>query len=295
MKVLDDYVFDDITAARMEAVLRYWREADPAAVAIYDVGKLKFDPARIVQRASTYFEGMLRDRVNQAALSVTLAFATGSDLDAIASRYPGGVPRLAVVDDPRPFSEAPEDWESDDRYRRRIWLSPAALSPHGVKEAYEFWALTALPTLKDATAYADEGTPNVYVTIMRDGPNPMPSQADLLDVRAFIYENARKGMTDVVSVLAPEPVDTAFNADVWLFPGPDATLVTDQIEQAVADMITRQSWLGYDYTLNAFNAALFKPGVANAVPTSPTRDLIVGPRQFVRPTGVNIRYRGRTE
>ena len=81
---------------------------------------------------------LLRDRVNQAARSITLAYAIGTDLDAIASRYPGGVPRLPS--------------ESDDRYRRRIWLSPNTLSPHGTAEAYEFWALTALPALRDVTA-----------------------------------------------------------------------------------------------------------------------------------------------
>ena len=41
---------------------------------------------------------------------------------------------------------------TDERYRRRIWLSPNTLSAHGTAEAYEFWALTAEPALRDVTA-----------------------------------------------------------------------------------------------------------------------------------------------
>src|SRR5215475_5334491 len=143
MQVLETIDTDAIIGARMAKLVELWREADPPAGAVYDVGMLEFDPLKINQECATYFELMLRDRVNQAARAVTLAFAVGSDLDAIASRYPGGLPRLPN--------------ETDDRYRRRIQLSPNALTPHGTGEAYEFWALTADGSLRDASATTVEG------------------------------------------------------------------------------------------------------------------------------------------
>jgi phage-related baseplate assembly protein len=73
----------------MAKLVELWREADPPAGAVYDVDALEFDRSRSI-RSARPFELMLRDRVNQAARAVTPAFASGSDLDAIATRYPGG-------------------------------------------------------------------------------------------------------------------------------------------------------------------------------------------------------------
>ena len=62
----------------------------------YDVGQLEFDPIKIKAERLAFFEALLRDRVNQAARGVTCSIWHGSNLDAIASRYPGGVPRQSV-------------------------------------------------------------------------------------------------------------------------------------------------------------------------------------------------------
>ena len=93
-EVLEALDVETILDARMGRFVELWKEHDPPAGAVYDVEGLEFDPIKITQETSTYFELLQRDRVNQAARSVTLAFAVGGDLDAIASRYPGGVPRL---------------------------------------------------------------------------------------------------------------------------------------------------------------------------------------------------------
>ena len=115
MVVLEKIDVETILAERMARLKELWAKYDPPSAAQYDVEQLEFDPIKINQEACSYFELLIRDRINQAARSITLAYAIGTDLDAIASRYPGGVPRL--------------EGESDDRYRRRIWLSPNTLSP----------------------------------------------------------------------------------------------------------------------------------------------------------------------
>ena len=154
MLVLESIDADKIIANRMGRFKTLWKQYDPPNGAQYDVGELEFDPIKITQENSAYFELMLRDRVNQAARAVTLAFAVGADLDAIASRYPGGVPRLLD--------------ERDEHYKRRVWHSPNVLSPHGTAESYVFWALTADPTLHDASATTTEGTGKVYITLMAE-------------------------------------------------------------------------------------------------------------------------------
>ena len=135
MALLEPISTETNISDRMARFKALWLHYDPPNGAQYDVGNLEFDPIKIQAENAAFFEALLRDRVNQACRGVTLAFGHGADLDAIASRYPGGVPR--------------QENEGDVRYRRRVWSSPNPLSSHGTAEAYEFWGLTALPTLRD--------------------------------------------------------------------------------------------------------------------------------------------------
>lgn len=281
MRVLETIDVEVVLGARMARLVALWRDRDPPAGAVYDVDSLEFDPIKINQEVASYFELMLRDRVNQAARAVTLAFAIGSDLDAIASRYPGGVPRLAG--------------ESDDRYRRRIWLSPNTLAPHGNEEAYVFWALTADPTLRDASAVTVEGTGDITITIVAEGDNPRPSQSQIIAVRAYILDQARKGLTDVIHVAGPIVVETDYSARVWLYPGPDADVLMATLHSAVDALIERQRWLGYDHTLLALSAVLGTNGVQNAKIDLPASDLAVDDRGLVKVNSVNLQYAGRAE
>jgi len=235
----------------------------------------------------------LRDRVNQAAKAVTLAFASGSDLDAIASRYPGGMPRLTD--------------EDDDHFRMRVWLSPNTLSPHGTYEAYTFWAMTAAPTLRDATATAVRGTPNVTITIMADGtevtvgdngksitsfPSPIPSNDDLDAVRLYVADESRKGLTDVVFVRKPKIINVNYDISIWLFPGWDEKSLMAEIWKKVAALIEKQRWLGYSHMQAAVESACMIAGVYNCKVNSPD-DTVVDQHEVVVVDDVTITYEGR--
>ena len=54
--------------------------------------ELESDPANKILEVAAYREMLLRQRVNEAARGVMIAFATGSDLDHLAAFY--GVTRL---------------------------------------------------------------------------------------------------------------------------------------------------------------------------------------------------------
>lgn len=278
--VLEPLDSERILADRMTRLIEIWKEHDPPEGAAYDVETLEFDPIKIVEETCTYFELLLRDRVNAAAKSVTLAYATGGDLDAIASRYPGGVPRL--------------EGEDDERYRRRIWLSPATLSPHGIEEAYVFWALTADPTLKDATATTIEGTGHVYVTITASGPDPRPTQDQINQVRAYIYDHARKALTDIVSVLPPRLIETKIILDVWLFPGPDAKVAMAALRASLEALVERQAWLAVDLTrMSIAQAAGNVTGVQDVRILEPATNLLADQRSMIRVTDIELTLRGR--
>lgn len=281
MEVLEQLDSEATIVARMRKLVEIWKSYDPPSAANYDVENLEFDPLRINQEASTYFELLLRDRVNQAARAVTLAFSINGDLDAIASRYPGGVPR--------------QDDETDDHYRRRILLAPNMLSPHGSYEAYVFWALSANINLRDASATTKKGTGAITITVLQEGSDPKPTSTQLLEVYTYINDRSRRGLTDYIYVQPPKIVNTKYRARVWCFPGPDPTTVVATIKEALEDLVEEQRWLGYDHTLLAINAALFQSGVYNAIIDEPTADLIAGTDGYINVTGIELTYVGRGE
>jgi phage-related baseplate assembly protein len=297
MQVIETIDSETIISTRMSKLVEFWKTADPPAAAVYDVDTLEFDPLRINQEASTYFETLLRDRVNQAARAVTTAYAVGGDLDAIASRYPSGVPRLPLVDDPRDFDEYPEDWEDDDRYRERIWLAPSLLSPHGSYEAYVYWAMTADATLHDASAMSERGTGKITVTIMAGyyGEEPTPTDAQMNAVLDYINAESRRGLGDDVNVLPPKITRVAYRVRVWLFPAYNKDTVMAAVAAAVDKLLQDQWWLGCDHTRMALDKALAQPGVYNAIIDEPADDIDVDADGLVLVTSVTLTYAGRGE
>jgi phage-related baseplate assembly protein len=301
MQVLETLDADDIIAERMAKFVELWAKYDPPVAADYDVSSLEFDPIKITEELAAYFELLLRDRINQAAKSVTLAFASGSDLDAIASRYPGGIPRLDTD------SDGTAD-EPDDTYRTRIWLSPNTLSPHGTYEAYVFWAMTAQPALRDATATAVRGTPKVTITIMADGtevaanssytditsfPSPTPSDDDIDTVLEYVRDESRQGLTDVVYVRAPKITYTDYEVDVWLFPGWDKESTLNSVMKQLAELIEKQRWLGYSHVIAAIEAACMITGIYNCQVISPAADILIEKHEVVVVNSVTVTYKGR--
>lgn len=301
MQVLETLDADDIIAERMAKFVELWSKYDPPVAATYDVSSLEFDPIKITEELAAYFELLIRDRINQAAKSVTLAFASGDDLDAIASRYPGGVPRLDTDGD----GETDED---DSAYRTRIWLSPNTLSPHGTYESYVFWALTALPTLRDATATAVRGTPKVTITILADGdpievdddgrsltttPTPTPSADDINTVLEYVRDESRQALTDVVYVRAPKIVYADYSINIWLFPGWDQEAIIDSVWEQVAKLVEKQRWLGYSHMIAAIEAVCMIPGVHNCQVVLPAADIEIERHEVVVVRSVAITYKGR--
>jgi phage-related baseplate assembly protein len=283
MIVLEKINVEEILGDRMIRLKQLWASYDPPVAAQYDVEQLEFDPIKINQEACSYFELLLRDRVNQAARSVTLAYAIGTDLDAIASRYPGGVPRLPN--------------ESDDRYRRRIWLSPNTLSAHGTAEAYEFWALTALPELRDVTAIrkvAHDYYPTILITCLMSPPAlPKPTDEQLLFIRSYIQSLSRQGLTDVISVNPPKIMNVNYNISVWLYPGAVQDQLILQIGENLRTLIENQYWLGHDHTHTAIHAACQINGVHHIDIIEPVEDVLIPLDWVVKVVNLTVTLAGR--
>lgn len=334
MQVLQSISTEDIIARRMQQLLIIWNKYDPPNAAQYDVQNLEFDPIKINQELNAFFELLVRDRVNQACRAVTLAFAVGSDLDAIASRYPYGVPRLMYDTSGNVVSAADIAagatvalTETDAAYRQRIWLSPNILSlsgpGQGTYESYKFWALSApqfagQSLLRDASCFTKAGTGNVYIPIMADvfapvstldpitqtvytttfNGNPTPTKPQIEAVYEYITapDTARKGLTDVVNVLAPKVANTSIRAKVWLFPGVDKSSTMLAAMQAVNQLVAALRWLGADLTMMSLEGAFAaQTGVYDVEISSPTGDLKVDSGGCINVVSSTLTYMGVAE
>ncbi len=281
-RVIEELSFETILAEmKADLIVRF--------PAIEPTLQLESSVALKVMEACAYRELLLRARINDAARSLLLARATGTDLDHIAANF--GVVRLVVT--PATASN-PAVMEDDDRLRRRVLLAIEAYSVAGPADAYVYHALTAVPSLRDATAVSPEPG-KVVVTIMASGADPMPTAEALTTVAMALRSDDVRPLTDNVSVLAPAVVEVQISAGITVFPGPDGTIVVQQARAKLQAWLAENALLGRDLRLSAIYSRLHVDGVHSVALQSPIADVVVGPRQIIRVTSVSVAAAGVDE
>lgn len=232
------------------------------------------DPAYKILEVAAYRELILRQRVNDAARAVMLAFAVNADLDQIGANYDVG--RL-VIDpgNPAAIPPVPPTLESDEDFRKRIQLSPESYTTAGSEGSYVFHALTADGDVKDASAVSPvPGEVTVYV-LSRDGDGT--ASLELLEtVEAALNAETIRPMTDEVTVLSAAIVNYTIEAQLIIYPGPDAAVVLESALDAINVYTEEQRRIGYDVTLSGIYAALHRPGVQRVDLTAPLANLVIG-------------------
>ena len=208
---------------------------------------LEQSPTNIILEAEAYGETIVRERINAAARACMLPFATKSDLDVIGARF--NVERMAGEDDPR--------------LRRRIQLSMESFTTAGSPGSYIFHALSTSLDVKDVSAVAERGTGRVTVTIMANGTNPVPTSTLIDAIYDRLMSDGIKPLTDDISVLPVTKIPTDIQANITLYPGPDASLVIADINRSLTSLRNRVTQIGKDLKRSAVIAALTQEGVQN--------------------------------
>ena len=236
---------------------------------------------------------MLRQRVNEAARAVMLAYAAGADLDQLGANV--NVERLIIsAGNPDAVPPIPPVFESDDAFRARIQLSPEAYTTAGSEGSYTFHALGADADIKDVQPVSP--TPGVVVVyvLSRTGDGTAPQT--LLDkVAETLNAETVRPMTDNVQVMSANIVNYTIEAELTMLPGPDATVVLQSAIDAARLYADNQQRIGYDITLSGIYSALHQPGVQNVELTSPTTSIILSDGQASYCTSINVTAAGGTD
>lgn len=290
-EVLEEIDFEALLKQRKDALLALF--SDDRRPEIEETLALESEPLVKQLQENAYREMLLRQRINVAAKSVMLAYAAGADLDHIGANY--GVERLTISEgDSSANPPVPPVMESDGEFRRRIQLSPEGYTTAGSRQSYIFHALSADADVLDSDAVMSApGSVTVYV-LSRTGDGTAPAQTLAAVERAINAEMVRP-MTDQVTVQSALILNYAIEAELTVYPGPDAAVVKEAAEKAVASFIAAQHAMSRDVNLSGIYAALHQPGVQNVSLVSPAANMEIGDGEASFCTGVTITLAEETD
>jgi len=263
---------DIIQTLDYEAIVREMRDdlvtRFPLIAGVID---LESEPARKLIEAFAYRELRLRARINDGARAVLLASSYGSNLDHLAAL----------------FATARQSGESDERLRRRVQLAPEAFSVAGPEGAYQYHVLTVAPWARDVSAIMTQ--PGVVrLTVLRSGPDPIPTEAEREAIRLHLRDEAIRPLTDVVQVLPPTVRTVTIEARLTLYPGPDAGVVQSRAVGALEDWLERNRMLGMNLRRSAIFARLHQEGVHSVELIAPAEDIVLDDTEVYAITGMII-------
>lgn len=273
--VVESLDFEDILAERKARLVELTAETDrPALEAAL---ALESEPITKLLQENAYRELALRQRINEAARAVMLAYAGSADLDQIGANY--GVPRLLIdAGDSDAVPPVAPTWEADSDYRRRILLSLEGYTTAGSAESYVFHALSADGAVRDAAAVSPApGQVTVYV-LSREGDGTASEQT-LSAVAAAVNAEHVRPMTDEVTVLSAAVVTYTIEADLLVANGPDATVIRDAATAAATQYAEESRRLGLDVSLSGIYRALHQPGVLRVDLTAPAGNIVIADGQ----------------
>lgn len=275
LAVLD---YEAIMAERLPRLAALFNDLGVA----FDVEMLETDPAVIVQQADAYRELLLVARINDAVRAGMVAFAVGADLDHLAAFY--GLTRRVIA----PAAGAtPAVMESDDELRRRTLLAPEAFATAGTHGGYVFHALTADVRVINADVWSP-APGQVRVAIQgREGAGA--ADAETVDaVRAHLYRDDIKPLTDVVSVSSVSLHEYVIDVSVYVRPGPDPAAVKKAALDSLSAMVAARRTPGRDVPVSAVIAAASVGPVDRVAVASPASDVAMGYGELAVCTGINV-------
>lgn len=266
-----------------EALKALASEQDPTLASAL---QYESEPLTKLLQVYAYRELTIRQRINDAARAVMLAYAAGADLDQIGARY--GVARL-LIQPAAPDALPPVDavYESDADFRERILLSLDAYTTAGSRGSYIFHARSASGDVLSADAVSPvPGQVTVYV-LSRIG-NGMASAALLAAVTAAVNAELVRPMTDQVTVLSASIVTYTIAATLMISPGPDSEAVRAAALAAATQYAADTHKMGRDISLSGIYRALHQPGVWQVNLTAPAANIGVAPGQATHCTSITL-------
>lgn len=289
--VVETLDYEALLAERKATLISLYPEEEQEAVA--RTLSLESEPIVKVLQENAYREVILRQRINEAARAVMVAYAVDGDLDQLGAN--NGVERLTITPaDDTAIPPVEAVMESNDDFRARIAGAFEGLSVAGPTGAYEYHARSADGRVSDASAISPSPAVVTVTILARDGDGAAPD--DLLAVveTALNGEDVRP-IADRVNVQSAEIVSYEIEAELYLYPGPEAEPIRAASEEKLAAFVTAQKRLGRDIRLSALFAAMHVEGVQRVNLIKPVADVVLDKTQAAYCTAYTLSVGGSDE
>ena len=289
--VVEPLDFETLFAQRKAAFIAMYPEDEQEEIA--RTLELESEPITMLLEENCYRELLLRQRVNEAARAVMLAYSTDSDLDNLVVNF--NVERLTIQEEDDSVTPPIEAvMESDADLRTRTQQAFEGLSVAGPTAAYEFWGRSADGRVADISAVSPTPACVTISVLSREGDGT--ASDDLLSVvAAALNDEEVRPVADRVTVQSAEIVPYQIDATLYIYPGPEAEPVRQASEQQLQAYIAAQNRLGRDIRLSAIYAALHVEGVQRVELAQPVADIVLSDYQASHCTEYTITVGGYDE
>ncbi|WP_430735171.1 baseplate assembly protein [Halodesulfovibrio aestuarii] len=274
-KIIEELSVEQI----LQEQLAYHAELDPEFTA-----PLPSDPSYKIFEANAYREFLLRQRINEAAKAVLVAYAEDEDLDHLAASVPL-TRKLVDAGDETAYPPIPPTYESNDDFRKRVVFAPEGFSTAGADGAYIFHALSAVG-VKDA--YPDSPAPvEVHLYILSKEGNGVPDQALLDEVTAIFNDDVRP-FTDQLQIKSAAVTEYQIDATLHFMPGPSAETVLVEARKNLEAYVAKCHALGMCVARSGIDAALHIAGVHRVEIAQPAADIMNAKHEAAFCTGITL-------
>ena len=272
--------YETIRAARIaELTARFTAAGVP-----FDVGAIESDPSVIHQEEDAYREMLDRQAVNDAAVSVMLAYAIGADLDNLAALL--GLQRLTIT----PATDTlPAVLQSDNELRAlcRVALEGAAVGLTG--GGYRLIALQAAPEVKAVGLVKSPGG-RVDVILLGRTTDGLVAPDAVARVNTILQADDGGQLTDIVTVRSVTPLAYDIIVDAIIPAGPSPAPIRAASVAALAAAAARLQTIGGVAPTDALIAAGRVAPMTKFSLVSPAEDIVAAPdaAPYARSITVNL-------
>lgn len=263
--------------------------------------QLDSDPNARQMQIFAYREMLLRQRVNDGAHSVMVAYASGGDLDNMAADF--GVVRLPN--------------ETDERLRLRRQMALEAITTAGARGAYEYHVLSVTTDIVGVyidrpefdRVLPDDG--QIVLNVLHDAriESPLPgdvavvllltADADVDAVTSAVADALNdeyvRPVTDTPHVQLGEVIEYELDVTIWCYPGPGAEPALTLARTGLQAYVDEHYQLGHDHTISGLHTAATTTASAaiQRVELNLDADIVCTPYQAARCTAINVTLGGR--
>ncbi|MCL6366060.1 baseplate assembly protein [Pectobacterium carotovorum subsp. carotovorum] len=289
--VVEELDYEAIYIERKAVLLSLYPEDQRAAVA--RTLTLESDPLVKLLQENAYRELIWRQRVNEAARAVMVAYAQGDDLDQLGANF--SVARLVITPaDDSTLPPTPALMESDSDFRLRIQQSFEGLSVAGSVGAYQYHGRSADGRVADVSVISPSPASVTVSVLSREGDGSASSELVAIVAAALNGEDVRP-VADRVTVQSAAIVPYEIDATLYLYRSPEAEPVRAAAEQRLKAYISAQHRLGRDIRRSAIYAALHVEGVQRVELTTPAADIVLTAAQASYCSGYRLGVGGADE